>query len=392
MNRITSEVMSSSSYANAVGTRNSRPAGQAGRLQDRTVVPGNPGALPVFPPQPPMEVRTDHQIVEGRTEQRVRADALPVSLPPTDILRRAAALGILKEVQDAAAALISERRGGTPADEHKPGLPRSARRYLSVLLAESCLDHGGDDAAICSWLDIDLTPIDRRRLPFIRDERRELETSSDRTEALGPFHAALAAESTPDAPGFVASYLQQIQEIRSFGGRLMLLLRKHHFRDLMRIVRQMLVALRTDLEAATPSREPRWLASVLQDMGHMHLTNTLVDQLQELQTFMEGLQNPERRHAMDTHALMGELVGLIEQGTAVPSQVERLVDAAGFHEPQDRIPLLVRLSSLLMSLPARLFHDAAHQTLLVGCVRHCLDQAIEAEEYAADDPAGASAP
>lgn len=387
MHRITSEVLSSAAYAPQA--RNGQPNG---RLRDRSVTPGSPAALPVFPLQPVLQVQTDNQVVEGRTDQRVRPDVSSASQPPTDILRRAESLGVLKEIQDTAASLISERREDTPAEDSRHGLHRSARRYLGLKLAESCLEHGEDDASISRWLGVNLGMVDRRRLPLIQEELRELETSPDRATALGTFHAALAAEGAPDARGFVASYLQQMQQVRSFGARLTLLIRNHPVGDLIAVVRQMLVALRADLEAALPSREPRWLARVLQDMGHMHLTSTLVEQLKELQTFMESRQDPMQRHPMDARALLGELVGLVEQGTAVPSQIERMVDAAGARLPQERIQLLVGLRRILMALPARLFNDTAHQTLLVGCVQHCLDQAIEAEEAAADAPPGTTAP
>lgn len=366
-----------------LATAANRPTG---RLRDRAVKPGDVAALPVFQPESRRQVsiQTDNQVVEGRADHRVRPDASQTPPPPTDILRRAENLGVLKEVQDTAASLVSEWKKDDPSEPQGHALKRPAIRYLALRLAESCLEHGEDDASVARWLGVRPNLIDRRRLPGLRDELRELENSPDSTVALGTYHAATAAGETSDAQGFVGSYLEQIQQVRTFGGRLLLLIKRHATADIPGVVRQLLVALRHDLEAATPSREPRWLAQVLQDLGHMHLTNTLVEQLGTLQAFMEGQQNQLQKHPLDMRALLSELVGLIEQGSAVPSQIERLADAAGLAEPGDRIQLMNGLRGILMAMPARLFNDPQQQILLVGCVQHCLDQAIEGEE-AADD-------
>lgn len=385
MNRIssspTSELFANGHLAAARGRAPDRPSGQ---LRGRSVSPGSGQALPVFPHDPPRDfrVQVDGLAVEGRTENRVRADVSPPASPPSDILRRAGNLGVLKEVQDTAASLVSGWRHDRD-EERSPALRKPAVRYLALRLAESCLEHGADDGSIARWLDVDLTQIDRRRLPDIRHELRELEHSPQGTVALGTFHAGIET----DAQAFVGTYLEQIQQVRSFGGRLLLLIERHALADLANVIRQLLVVLRHDIEAATPSRDPRWLADVLQDMGHMHLTRTLIEQLQGLQRWMEGRQHPLRQHLMDTRALLSELMALIDKASAVPSQVERLVDAAGLTEPTERIQLLVGLNQILRNMPARVFQSEQHQTLLVGCVQHCLDQAIEREESAADlDP------
>ncbi|WP_302174065.1 TyeA family type III secretion system gatekeeper subunit [uncultured Hydrogenophaga sp.] len=383
MNRISSspssELFTNGHLAAARGRVSDRPSGQ---LRGRSVSIGPGNSLPVFPHDPPQafRIQTDGHVVEGRTDNRVRADVSQPASPPTDILRRAGNLGVLKEVQDTAASLVSEWRRGGAAPERPQALKRSAVRYLALRLAESCLEHGADDESVARWLGVDLPRVDRRRLPGIQHELRELENSPDGTVALGTFHAGVE----PDAHAFVATYLEQIQHVRSIGGRLLLLIKRHALAELANVVRQLLVVLRHDVEAATPSRDPRWLADVLHDIGHMHLTNTLIDQLQALQRFMEGRQNPLQRHPMDMRALLTELMGLIEQASAVPSQIERLVDATGLAETAERIQLLVGLNLILRNMPARLFAAEQHQVLLVGCVQHCLDQMIESEESAVD--------
>lgn len=362
-----------------------------GRLGDRRAVVANAVPLPVLPENfrsSPINASTLR--VESRTDQRVRSDAPPASSTPGDVLRRAQALGVLKEVQDTAASLVFDLDHHTEEEnDHDSHVNRKARRYLALKLAESCLEHGEDDEDIHQWLnvaqeDVRSARASRQRLPGIQQALRELESSPDGAVVLGTFNASLAAEGVADGARIVDTYLELAHRERTFGQRLLLLVERHPLGDLLATVRQLLVALRQDLEAALPSRDPVWLSTILQDIGHMHLSSTLVEQLQSLQVFLT--ESPPRlvRQAVNLKGLLSRLVALIDQGSVMPSQIDDLARFAHATEPSTRIQLLVGLRRVLMALPDRTFASPQQQVMMVGCVQHCLDTEVGREEAQAD--------
>jgi hypothetical protein len=160
-------------------------------------------------------------------------------------------------------------------DEKVMKLLREAQRIPAL--------HGADKQA------------DRMRLrQKIQEEIREFERSNEGPGVLAHFNAAPVAEGMPEPQTFLQQYAELVSKERSFAETVKLLLRQGPIDALEAVLKNMKAALGADLEAATPSRDTRWLGAVLTHLGNAIVSSSMIDSVKDLVGLIRRRQESEK--------------------------------------------------------------------------------------------------
>ncbi|MBC7599809.1 MAG: hypothetical protein H7238_12440 [Polaromonas sp.] len=116
----------------------------------------------------------------------------------------------------------------------------------------------------------------------IQEEIREFERSNEGPAVLAHFNAAPVAEGLAEPQTFLQQYAELVSKERSFAETVKLLLRQGPLEALEALLKNMKAALGQDLEAATPSRDTRWLGAVLTHLGNAIVSSSMIDAVKDL--------------------------------------------------------------------------------------------------------------
>ena|SRR5947209_1798903 len=89
---------------------------------------------------------------------------------------------------------------------------------------------------------------------------------------------------------------------------------------------------------------------------------------------------PKGHEQLNAGTLLAGLLEIVDSGSALSMQFERLAQDVGVGQGAPTIVFLSGIKKILRELPDKTFADKSARLALVDAVQDALDQAIEAEE------------
>jgi type III secretion protein W len=141
----------------------------------------------------------------------------------------------------------------------------------------------------------------------------------------------------------------------------------------------MRTALGLDLASARPSADPVRLQALVNDLAHMTVIRTVIDQCAELSATLT------RRHGLSppisaTH-MTRELLALTSDRWVDSSRLTRIAEELGAGEPAEAsVHLLTGARNALRDLPVQVYSSADARQTVLDAAQGALDHAIDREE------------
>lgn len=196
---------------------------------------------------------------------------------------------------------------------------------------------------------------------------------------------AVATEQAPTAAqlkSFQATYRDIVLGTPSVGETLTAVLREFGEARFGEGLQQMIRALGQDLNAARPSTSPVRLSQLVQDLYHLQVVGTVLEDCGNLCTELTGRAQPL---ALSSQQLMERIINLAGERWITGQRVLSLTETCDVRVLATQIYFVSWVRRMLKRLPLKIFHDEDCRGSVLNASQEALDTLIAREEEGEDD-------
>ncbi len=255
---------------------------------------------------------------------------------------------------------------GDPAAQAKKAFGEPTQQFMALQYALQQGEREGAEPEILDALREALDDLEMEHGPRIRADINTIGT------------AAEGAQGHADVSRFQATYRDVVLGNNSLSGTLRLALERFGDGDFAGGLARLIKALGSDLAAARPSGDPSRLQSLVQDLYHLSVAATVLDDSRAL---LEGLAAKHGLAPGSPAGLMQELVGVSAEKWVAGTRFTALAERFGAGGVEAQIQFLTGVKLLLRDMPPKVFIDADQRQTVFQAVQDALDAAIDREDY-----------
>lgn len=147
--------------------------------------------------------------------------------------------------------------------------------------------------------------------------------------------------------------------------------------DFPRGLQSLIKAVGQDLAAARPSTEPTRLQSLVQDLYHLEVTATVVD---NCRTLVSSLAAKHQCAGVGLVPLLKEVIGVTNEKWVGANRFGALADKFGVRAIPAQIAFLAGVRSMLRELPVKVYPGDDVRQSILNAAQEAQDRAIDLEE------------